>query len=98
MYDLANKKWFQQKNNPENNKEILKQKQKIHKHKHIQTEKPNKWITFIYTGNETTKPVKILKRENRNITIAFKTNNKLNNLISNKMEKFSIYGKEEYTN
>ena len=44
MYDLANKKWFQQKNNPEI---IRKQENKKFLIKKIETEKPNKWTNTL---------------------------------------------------
>ena len=60
----------------------------------IETSKPNKWITFTYTGNESTR----LARIDKNIKIAYKTNNKLNNVISNKIEQFNKYDRSGFIN
>ena len=42
----------------------------------IETSKPNKWITLTYTGNESTRLARTLRK------IAYKTNNKLNNIMA----------------
>jgi len=47
----------------------------------IETNKPNKWITLIYTGNESTRLAGTIRRIKKYIKIAYKTNKKLNNLI-----------------
>ena len=57
--------------------------------KNMVIEKPNKWITCTDTGNETRKLTKLLERVGRDIKMSFKSNNKLNNLIWNKIEKSS---------
>ena len=51
----------------------------------IETNKTNKWITFIYTANESFKLSNILRKD-KNIKIAFKTNNKIHNIITKKIE------------
>jgi hypothetical protein len=48
--------------------------------------KPNKWITLTYTGNESTRLARTIRRIDKNIKIAYKTNSNLNNIISNKIE------------
>ena len=45
----------------------------------IETSKPNKWITLTYTGNESTRLARALRKIDKNIKIAYKTN-KLNNI------------------
>ena len=56
----------------------------------IETSKPNKWITLTYTGNESTRGERTLRKIDKNIKIAYKTNSKLNNIISNKIEHYKV--------
>ena len=51
----------------------------------IETNKPNQWITLTYKGNVN----KTRKNNHKNIKIVHKTNNKVNNLISNKIGQFN---------
>ena len=44
-----------------------------------------------YTGNESTRLARTIRRIDKNIKIAYKTNNKLNNIISNKIEQYKKY-------
>ena len=60
----------------------------------IETSKPNKWITLTYTGNESTRLARTLRKIDKNIKIAYKTNNKLNNIISNKIEQYNKYDRK----
>ena len=60
----------------------------------IETNKPNKWITLTYTGNESTRLARTLRKIDRNIKIAYKTNNKLNNIISSKIEQYNKYDRK----
>ena len=64
----------------------------------IETVKSNKWTTLTHTGTEFAKLVTMLKRMySRIIKKSFRTNNKLNNLTSNKMgEKSNVCGKRIY--
>ena len=58
---------------------IRKQKSKQNKITALsktETSKPNKWITLIYTGNETTRLARTLRKIDKNIEIAYKANNK----------------------
>ena len=52
-------------------------------------ENPNKWITPTYTENET-KLASMFKKITRYIKLSFKINNKLDNIINNKIEKPDI--------
>jgi len=52
-------------------------------------------VTITYTGNETSKISKMFKKADKNINISFKTNNKLNNILNNKVEDFNIYDSKE---
>ena len=51
----------------------------------IETSKSNKRIAITYAGNESTRIARTLRKIDKNIKIAYKTNNKLNNIISNKI-------------
>ena len=78
-------------------KVISKQKSKQNKItalSKIETSKPNKWITLTYTGNESTRLTRTLRKIDKNIKIAYKTNNKLNNVISNKIEQYNKYDRK----
>ena len=57
---------------------IRKQKSKQNKTvlSKIETSKPNKWITLTYTGNESTRLARTLRKIDKNINIAYKTNKK----------------------
>ena len=55
----------------------------------IQTSKPNKWITLTYIGNESTRLARTIRKIDKHIKIAYKTNDKLNNMISNKVEQYN---------
>jgi hypothetical protein len=46
-------------------------------------------VTLTYTGNESTRLARKHRKIDRNIKIAYKTNNKLNNIISNKIEQYN---------
>ena len=60
----------------------------------IETNKPNKWITLTYTGNKSTRLVRTIRKIDKDIKISYKTNNKLNNIISNKIEKYNKYDRK----
>ena len=73
---------------------IRKQKSKQNKTtalSKIETSKPNKWITLTYTGNESKRLARTLRKIDKNIKIVYKTNNKMNNIISNKIEHVNKY-------
>ena len=55
----------------------------------VETSKPNKWTTLTYTGNESTRAARTIRKIDTVTKIAKKTNNKLNNIISNKVEQFN---------
>ena len=55
----------------------------------IKANKPNKWITLTYTGNESTRLARTLRILDKIVKIAYKTNNKLNNILSNKIEQYN---------
>ena len=52
-----------------------------------------KWITLTYTGSETHKIANIIKKHNRNIKIAYKTNNSIKQIIPNQINKINKYQK-----
>jgi len=60
----------------------------------IETSKPNKWIKPAYTGNESTRLASTIRKIDKSIKTAYKTNNKLNDIISNKIEQYSKYGRK----
>ena len=55
-----------------------------------------KWISLTYTGNETYKIANIIKKQDKNIKIAFKTDNTIKrlipNLINNNENKYNKSG------
>jgi len=55
----------------------------------IETGKSNKWISFTYMGNQTSRISKLFRKINK--TINTNTNNKLNNILNNKIEHFNLY-------
>ena len=58
----------------------------------IETSKHNKRRALTYTGNESTRLATTMRRIGKNIKIAFKTNNKLNNnTISSKTVQYNKY-------
>jgi hypothetical protein len=59
----------------------------------IETNESNKWITLTYTGNEST-IARTIRKIDKNIKIVYKTNNKLNNIISNKIEQYNKYDRK----
>ena len=76
---------------------IRKQKSKQNKITALskkETSKPNKWITLTYTGNELTRLARTLRKTDKNIKIAYKTNNKLNNIITNKIKQYNKYDRK----
>jgi GIY-YIG catalytic domain. len=50
-----------------------------------------KWWKVTCTGNKTSKISKLFKKADKNINISVKTNNRLNNILINKIEHFNIY-------
>jgi hypothetical protein len=44
----------------------------------IETNKPNKYITLTHNGNESKRLARTIRRIDKNIKIAYKTNKKLN--------------------
>ena len=49
------------------------------------------FIRLTYTGNESTRLTRTIRKTDKNIKIVYKTNNKLNNIISNKIEQYNKY-------
>ena len=52
-----------------------------------------KWITLTYTGSETHQIANIIKKHNKNIKIAYKTDNNLKKIIPNQISKINKYDK-----
>jgi hypothetical protein len=83
------------KNNRYNRQQIMKIDNTIKQSKHKNNSEPKqKWVSFTFSGNYVRTITKLLK--NKNIKIGFKTNNRIGNIlkeriITNKYEKTGIY-------
>jgi len=55
-------------------------------------------IKLTYTDIELTKLARTLKKIGKNIKISYKTNNKLNNIISNNKEQYNNYNRRRFIN
>ena len=69
---------------------LIRKQRKTRKIHSIKKDRDWKIKQITYTGNETSKISKLLKKADTNISISFKTN-KLNNILNNKVENFNIY-------
>jgi hypothetical protein len=83
-------------NNTTVNKLLHKYKNKQNTISALDTQKDNinkNWISYTYTGNETTKLTKIFKQIDKNFKIELKTSNKINNIIGNSIENHNKFEK-----